>query len=210
VALSAKFSEAVSAMAEVAGVKTTVTVQLAPAATEAAVEHVATVMAKSAAFVPVMLGLLVNVNGAPPEFVSVTAIEAFPGFRGTEEKARDAGRLTSGPAPVPESVTLCGLPPPSSLNTSVADRAPDAAGWKRILTAQFAPGARLAPQVVVSENSVALGPRMAICHKFAATLPAFFNVTVCAALAVPRAWVTKVRPAGEGFIAVATPVRTAV
>jgi len=107
-ALSAKLRDAFSA-ALVEGLNVRVTVQLEPAATGEAVEQVAAVIAKSAAFVPVTLGLLVNVSDALPVFISVTVIVGLVVPLGTEPNGSLAGRLTTGagaPVPVPVSGTL--------------------------------------------------------------------------------------------------------
>src|SRR5208282_827219 len=69
VALSAKFSDALS-MDAVEGLNVSVTVQLAPAATAFAVEQVAPVMAKSAAFAPERPGLLEKLSEALPTFIN--------------------------------------------------------------------------------------------------------------------------------------------
>jgi hypothetical protein len=106
-ALSEKFSVAVSAIAEIDGVTVMVTVQVPPfAATGVPIAQVEEVMAKSAAFVPVMEGfggLFVKFKGALPVFVNVTVICALSGETGTEPKSRVAGRLTTTAVPVPES-----------------------------------------------------------------------------------------------------------
>jgi hypothetical protein len=94
-ALSAKVSEALSA-AIVDGLKVSITVQVAPAATMLAVEQVELVMTKSAAFAPVTAGLLVKVSGPPPVFFSVTVMTGLVPPCGTEPKAALAGRLTTG------------------------------------------------------------------------------------------------------------------
>ena len=80
-ALSAKLSVAVSAIGGTDGENRTVTVQLNPTAIEFAlpVRQVVEVIVKSAAFVPVIPGLLENVNepDPDPQFVSVTVREAL-------------------------------------------------------------------------------------------------------------------------------------
>jgi hypothetical protein len=77
-ALSAKLSEAFSA-APVEGVNVRVTTQLIPAATGVEVEQVVdpATIAKSAALVPVMPGLLEKVREPVPVFVRVTIMEAL-------------------------------------------------------------------------------------------------------------------------------------
>jgi len=68
-------------------------------------------------------------------------------------------------SPVPDKVTTCGLPPPSSLNSSEALRAPLALGLNLTLTEQLAEAASVLPQVVVSEKSDLSVPVMAICQR---------------------------------------------
>ena len=109
--------------------------------------------------------------------------------------------------PVPVKLTDWGLPPPSSLNSTDAVRAPVAVGLNVALTVQLAPTPKVLPQVVVSEKSPAFAPKMAICHKFIVALPLLVNVIVCAALLVPTVWLAKVRLVGDGPPAVPTPVR---
>ena len=58
-------------------------------------------------------------------------------------------------SPIPESVTRCGLPPPSSLTISHAVELPALRGVKVTLTVQLAPGAREVPHPLISANSSA-------------------------------------------------------
>lgn len=78
-ALSEKFSVAFSDPGGTEGVNLTVTVQLIPTEREFPLPamHVVAVMIKSAAFVPVMPGLLLKVKDPLPEpqFVRVTVME---------------------------------------------------------------------------------------------------------------------------------------
>ena len=67
--------------------------------------------------------------------------------------------------PVPVTATDRGLPPPSSLKSSDAARAPVAVGLNVTLTVQLAPAPKVLPQVLVIEKSPAFAPRIAICHK---------------------------------------------
>ncbi len=105
VALSAKLSDAASA-ANVEGLNVSVTVQLPLAATGEAVEQVMPVIAKSAAFVPETLGLLVKFSGAAPVFISVTIIAGLVTPFTTEPNGKLAGRVTVGVVPVPVSETV--------------------------------------------------------------------------------------------------------
>ena len=65
-------------------------------------------------------------------------------------KARLAGeRLAAAAVPVPERLTVCGLPLALSAMLSVAERAPLAEGVKLTLMVQLAPAATELPQVLV-------------------------------------------------------------
>ena len=79
---------------------------------------------------------------------------------------RPGPRRTAGGSavPVPESETVSGLPPPLSLISMEAVRAPAAPGVKTTFTVQLAPAPRLAPQVLVLlfEKSPASAPMKAI------------------------------------------------
>ncbi len=86
--------------------------------------------------------------------------------------------------PVPLSVTLCGLPPPLSLKSNDAVRAPVAVGVKVRFTVQLWFTPKVAPQVVVLEKSPAFTPRIPICHKFMVMVPLLVMVTACGELLV--------------------------
>jgi hypothetical protein len=107
-------------------------------------------------------------------------------------------------------VTACGLPPPSSLISRVAFRAPVAVGLNVTLIVQGAPGPKVLPQVLVWEKSPAFVPRIAICHTFIVTVPLFVRVVGSAPLLVPTFWLAKGRAVGDRLAAVPTPVRTTV
>jgi len=88
------------------------------------------------------------------------------------------------------AATVCGLAPPSSLKLSVALLAPVAVGVNLTLTAQLAPGAMLAPQVLAEmKQSTKSVPAMTmpLPVKFTATVPTLVTVTVLAPLVVPTA-----------------------
>jgi hypothetical protein len=107
--LSAKLRMALSAAA-VEGVNVTVTVQLLPAATGLAVEQVEAVIAKSAILVPDTEGLLLNVSGPVPVFMTVSIIGALVEPSATEPNASGMGdRFITGTVPVPLSVTANGF-----------------------------------------------------------------------------------------------------
>jgi len=92
--------------AAVDGLNVRVTVQLPPAATGAAVEQVAAVLVKSAAFAPETTGLDVKLSGAVPVFISVTVIPGLVVPSSCGANGRLAGRVTAGAVPVPVSATF--------------------------------------------------------------------------------------------------------
>ncbi len=105
VALSAKLSDADSA-AKVEGLNVIVTVQLPPAATWFTVEQVMELIAKSAAFAPVTVGLLEKMSGPVPVFISVIGNGALVAPWGTEPNGPLAGSVTAGAVPIPVSATV--------------------------------------------------------------------------------------------------------
>src|SRR5579863_9085195 len=89
------------------------------------------------------------------------------------------------PLPVPAREMTCGLPGALSAIVMVAFRPPDALGEKVTLIAQFAPGAREVPQVVVWVKSSppeldSVNPAMDM-----AVEPLFVSMTCCGTLLVP-------------------------
>src|SRR5207245_2198034 len=128
-----------------AGVKVTVNVQLAAAATgPAARKSVATAepaTAKSRGFEPAR-AMLGKVRVAVPLLVRVTVCTGLVVLRRWSPKARLVGaKVTAGAMPIPASDTDCGLLAASSVMVTVAVRAPVAAGVKLMLIVQLAPGA---------------------------------------------------------------------
>ena len=87
--------------------------------------------------------------------------------------------------PVPDRLTCCGLPPPSSVNLTTAFRVPVAVGLKVTVIVQFAWAAMLEPQVLVSEKSPLLAPLRMIFLKFSCALPMLVSVTLWGGLLVP-------------------------
>jgi hypothetical protein len=87
--------------------------------------------------------------------------------------------------PVPVRLTICGLPPPSSLTEIAAVRIPVWVGVKVALMVQFAPAATLEPQVLVSAKSPGSAPVMLMLVMFKVVLPTLVRVTVWGALVCP-------------------------
>src|SRR4051794_15847999 len=92
--------------------------------------------------------------------------------------------------PAPASATLC------APTASDAVRGPVAPGMKVTRTAQLAPAASVASQVVVSVKSDAFVPETAIAPSVAVDDPPFVTVTVEGALAVPTLCAPKSAVAG--------------
>ena len=143
--LSAALSEMVIAPVccpAVVGVNVTLIVQLAPAATE----------------MPQLLvcanwpleTMLVMLSDAVPVFFSVTDFAALVVFTRWLPKVRvEVDKLTTGAVPVPERVTLWGLPVALSVTVIAPVRVPVAVGVNVTLIAQLAPAATETPQLFV-------------------------------------------------------------
>ena len=136
-------------------------------------------------FVPTVL----TVTGDPPLLVTVTVcVPDCPTV--TVPNASVLGLAARAPAvtPVPLSVTLCGLPVALSAIESVPVREPVVVGLNVTLTVQFAPAAKLVPQLFVCEKSPVVETEVML----RLPEPLFVTVTVCAALATFTCWLPKV------------------
>jgi hypothetical protein len=146
VALSVIVRDAVSGL-DVDGVKATPIEQLAPAATELPQESATS--AKSAAFVPVIVRLLIFNTVSVPlvnVVIWVLLITAISWF-GKERLVGDT--LTVAEVPVPLRLRDWGLPLAVSVKLTEADRLPLAVGSNVTLIVQLAPTATELPQVFV-------------------------------------------------------------
>ena len=117
-------------------------------------------------------------------------------------KARLVGeRLTrvAVPVPVPERLTVCGLPLALSVMLTEAVRLPLAAGVKVTLMVQLAPPATEPPQVLVCAKSLALAPVSAMLVMFSVVPPLFVSVAAWALLVLPSAWLANVMLGGDKF-----------
>ena len=99
--------------------------------------------------------------------------------------------------PVPERLTVWGLPLALSAMLSAAVRAPLAEGVNITVILQLAPAPTEVPQVLAWVKSLALAPVTARLVTLKTALPLLVSVTVCAALVVPTDWLAKARLAGE-------------
>jgi hypothetical protein len=196
-ALSATDSLAVRA-ARTVGRKVTLIVQLAPAAR---LLPQVLVCAKFDLLVPVM-EMLEIVMVAVPVFVSVTVRAALVVLIAWEPNEMDASDSeATGPAPVPDRATACGLPVALSLILSVAVRLPTAVGRNVTLTVQLPPAARELPQVVVREKFDAFVPPTVMLEIVSDAVPVFRRVSVLAGLADPTARVPKESDDGDRLTA---------
>lgn len=107
--------------------------------------------------------------------------------------------------PTPLRLTVWVLPATPlllSVMVSAPVRVPLAVGVKVTLIMQLAPAARLPPQLLVWAKS----PLVAMLEMVSGPVPVLERVTFCAALAVPRFWLPKLRVPGETLTAGAVPV----
>lgn len=190
-ALSAKFSEAFSAPT-IDAVSLTITVQLPPPeATGLAVVHVLELIVKSAAFVPVMPGLLVKLRAAVPVFVRVADIvELIP--TAIMLYWMLAGSMTTGipdGVPVPDRVTLCVLGVALSEKLREAFSVVVVEGLKVTMTVQLPPattGLAVVQLLKVMLKSAELVPVIpGALVKFSEPFPMFIRVTVMGELVTP-------------------------
>jgi hypothetical protein len=163
-------------------VKVTATAQAAPGASVA--PHVL-VSVKLPGLVPV-IAMPLMLTALVPVSVSVTvwALLTLPAV--SEGKViEDALNDTVGivAVAVPLNATDCVFPTALSLTTSRAVELPAVLDRKVTVMVQVAPGARVAPQVLVSVKLLELVPVIAMLLMPTTFVPAFVSVVVCGALA---------------------------
>ncbi len=159
------------------GVKVTLIVQVAPAATEL---PQLLVWVKSLGFVPVS-AILVRLKAALAVLLRVMVWTALVAPTAWLANVRLVGeRLATGsaPVPVPERLTAWGLPLALSATLSEAVQLPLAEGLKVTLIAQLAPAATELPQLLVWAKSLGLAPVSARLEMLKAALPVLLTVTV--------------------------------
>ena len=139
------------------------------------------------AFAPVMAMLVID-SVALPLLVKVTLAtrSRFPQPNSRNDKLV-ADSVAPGPRPVPVSATFCGEPPALSLMVMAAVSAPPVVGSKCPWMEQFAPAARLVPQLLANTNEEAFAPVTAILVIASVAVPVLVKVTLCDAVAVPTA-----------------------
>jgi hypothetical protein len=196
VALSATASVPVTVLATV-GVKVTLIVQLAPAAT---LEPQLFVWANGAAAL-----MLVMVSAEPPVLRSVTACAALVPPTVWLGKVKEIGErlaVAAAAAPVPVRLTVWGVLDALSLIVSVPVRLPAAVGLKVTLMVQVPLAATELPHVSVSAKS----PLTAILVIARLTVPPLVRVIALAVLVVPTAWLAKASEVGDTVAELVTPV----
>jgi hypothetical protein len=99
--------------------------------------------------------------------------------------------------PVPDRLTVCGLPPPLSVMDALAVRLPFAEGVNVTLMKQLAPEARLDPQLLVWAKSPELLPVIEMLVMLTDVLPLFVIVIFFGRLVVPTGWLPKLILVGE-------------
>src|SRR5712692_6764301 len=125
--------------------------------------------------------MLVMVTVIEFRLVTVTICYELVLPTATVPKFREVGETTTD-CPVPERATVCGLPGALSLNDNVPLRAPFLVGVNVTLTAQFAPAATVAPQVLLE---IWKSPLAVMLEMFSVALPTLVSVTVCGGLVCP-------------------------
>src|SRR5271157_5953949 len=201
-ALSVKLTEA-DRLALAVGSNVTLTVQLAPAATE--VPQVL-VCAKSPALAPVS-AMLERLKAAAPPLVRVAVSVPLLVFTAWLPNERLLGdRLAVAEVPVPLRLRDCGLPLALSVKLTEADRLALAVGSNVTLTVQLAPAATEVPQVLVCAKSPALAPVSAMLERLKAAAPPLVRVAVSVPLLVFTAWLPNERLLGDKLTVAEVPV----
>ena len=130
-----------------------------------------------------LLPIAVTTRFAEVELVMVTgSVGVWP--KGTLPKlSAEVDRTFANPVPL--SAMLCGEFDALSVMVTAAVRAPAAVGWKYPWMVQFAPTARLVPQLFAKTNDEAFAPVTAMLEIDSAANPVLVRVTVCEVLDEP-------------------------
>src|SRR2546423_15525037 len=132
---------------------------------------------------PMLIELIVS--AAVPVLDSVNGNGALVVRRACVPKLWDVGEsVTAACTPVPVSVTICGLVTSESVIVSVPVRTPVVVGTKATFTRQVLPGAKLPPQLLLSEKFGLQAMPVIV----SVVVPTLAIVTVCNALLVPTTW----------------------
>ncbi len=97
------------------------------------------------------------------------------------------------PRPMPERLTVAGLPLMLPSMKSAAVRVPGAEGVKLTWMVQLAAAARAAPQVSVSEKSALFSPPITTPPRFSVAVPLLVSFRTWAAPGAPTVWLPKLR-----------------
>jgi len=100
-------------------------------------------------------------------------------------------RLTAATVPVPDRLTVWGLPLALSVMLTEAVRLPLAVGVKVTLMVQLPPAATELPQVLVWAKSLALVPAITTLVRVKVALPSLLRVADRGALVLPTLWLPK-------------------
>ena len=104
----------------------------------------------------------------------------------------------------------CGLPPPVSETLTFACNTPVTCGVNVTVIVQFAPAARLVPQLLISEKLLACNPVIPMLVIDTVELPMLVTVKLCGALDVPTGSLPRFRLVVEELMAVPLPVKATV
>src|SRR5580658_744192 len=139
--------------------------------------------------------ILVIVMAVLPRLVMVAVCAALDVPTAVPAKVKLAGANFT-PVPVPLRAAVCVPPAPTTLN--VADCLPSAVGSNSTETEQFAPAARVEPQLLaLMGNSEALAPVTETLEIETAPVPALVRVATLAALVLPMTTMPHVRLVGN-------------
>ena len=137
------------------------------------------------AFTPVTAMLPID-SDAVPELVITTVWEALEAPTAVEANVRlVADKVTGGGSPVPFNAILCGEVLALSVMVTPAVNAPVLVGAKCPWMLQFAPAARVVPQLFANTNEDAFVPATAMLVIDKAAFPLFVTVTDCELLDAP-------------------------
>ena len=156
------------------GVKVTLMVQLAPAATRTA----AIIGLGKVAGIGAGERDAGDAQGRVAGVGQGDSLSRAGGADGLIAKGQAGGGNTGdwGVVPVPERLTVWGLPAALSVTMTAAVRVPCAAGLKVTLMVQLAPAATLDPQLLVWAKSLALVPETAMLVTLKSALPELVRV----------------------------------
>jgi hypothetical protein len=138
---------------------------------------------------------LVNETAGEPLFVAVTckAVEVLPSIQPPKPAVAGLSVIAPEGTPVPFSATVNCPPGILTATVNIPVLLPISVGEKLTWIAQLAPAATF----TFAQLSVSLKSPLAETELVAiATVPVFLRVTVCVLLALPYAWLAKLRDAG--------------